>query len=141
MDLLVNPPTRNDCSEDTVSLYEKETSTISRNLKEKANIMYEKINSMKGMKCNEIEGAMYAFPSIELPNHIIKKAEELKMKADYYYCMRLLEETGLITVAGSGFGQKEGTYHMRLTNLINPKEDVIKTLDTIAEFNNKFFSS
>lgn len=30
-----------------------------------------------------------------------------------FYCMKLLEETGLCVVPGSGFGQKEGTYHFR----------------------------
>ena len=100
--------------------------------------MHEKLNSLKGMKCNEIEGAMYAFPSIELPNNLIKEAEENNMKPDYYYCLKLLEETGLITVPGSGFGQREGTYHIRLTNLINPKEELIKTLEKIGEFNNRF---
>ncbi len=140
MDLLIKPPTRNDCSEETVALYEKETNATSQNLKEKAKLMHQKLNSIRGMKCNEIEGAMYAFPSVDLPHHVVKRAQKLGMKPDYYYCMRLLEETGLITVAGSGFGQKEGTYHVRLTNLVNPKEELVKTLDKISEFNNKFFS-
>ena len=95
---------------------------------------------MKNIKCNEIEGAMYAFPLIELPEKIIKKARELKMEPDYYYCLSLLENTGLITVPGSGFGQKEGTYHVRLTNLISPKEEMIKMLDKIEQFNNFFFN-
>lgn len=30
-----------------------------------------------------------------------------------FFCMRLLEETGICVVPGSGFGQKEGTYHFR----------------------------
>jgi alanine transaminase len=91
------------------------------------------------MKSNEIEGAMYAFPSLYIPENIIQKAKEENMEPDYYYALKLLETTGLMTVAGSGFGQKEGTYHIRITNLIQPKEELNKTLNKIEEFNNKFF--
>lgn len=108
-------------------------------MKDKSLMIYNKLNSIKHFKCNEIEGAMYAFPSIQFPDEIIKKAKESNMTPDYYYCMKLLETTGLITVAGSGFGQKPGTYHMRLTNLICPKEDLMKQLIKIEEFNKEFF--
>lgn len=30
-----------------------------------------------------------------------------------FYCMKLLEETGICLVPGSGFGQRDGTYHFR----------------------------
>lgn len=36
-----------------------------------------------------------------------------KMAPDMFYCMKLLEETGICVVPGSGFGQREGTYHFR----------------------------
>ncbi len=35
------------------------------------------------------------------------------MQPDMLYCLRLLEETGICVVPGSGFGQKDGTYHFR----------------------------
>ena len=140
MDLLVNPPTLENASEPTVKKYWGEVERNTKNLKEKADLLSEKLNSMENVKCREIEGAMYAFPAIELPEKIIKKARELKMEPDYYYCLNLLEHTGLITVPGSGFGQKEGTYHIRLTNLISPKEEMIKMLDKIEQFNKFFFN-
>ena len=34
-----------------------------------------------------------------------------------YGCLRLVEETGIVCVPGSGFGQKEGTFHFRITIL------------------------
>ena len=37
--------------------------------------------------------------------------------ADEFYCMRLLEATGICVVPGSGFGQKDGTLHFRTTFL------------------------
>ena len=35
------------------------------------------------------------------------------MAPDMFYCMKLLEEMGICVVPGSGFGQREGTYHFR----------------------------
>lgn len=35
------------------------------------------------------------------------------MEPDEYYCLKLLEETGISFVPGSGFGQIKGTYHFR----------------------------
>lgn len=30
-----------------------------------------------------------------------------------FFCLKLLEETGICVVPGSGFGQREGTFHFR----------------------------
>lgn len=32
---------------------------------------------------------------------------------DMFFCIKLLEETGICVVPGSGFGQREGTFHFR----------------------------
>ena len=82
---------------------------------------------------------MYAFPKIDFPDHILEKAKEKNMPVDLYYAIALIEETGIVSVPGSGFEQKEGTWHLRLTNLICPKEELLHTLDRIEEFNKKFF--
>jgi alanine transaminase len=52
--------------------------------------------------------------------------------------MAMLEETGIMTVPGSGFGQKPDTYHFRITNLVSPTSRMQETLDTLKEFNNNF---
>lgn len=41
------------------------------------------------------------------------RPQELGLAPDMFFCMRLLEETGICVVPGSGFGQREGTYHFR----------------------------
>ena len=38
-------------------------------------MVYEILNSIEGVSCNEVMGAMYAFPRIDLPNKAIEKAE------------------------------------------------------------------
>uniref|UniRef100_A0A8C7IU26 alanine transaminase n=1 Tax=Oncorhynchus kisutch TaxID=8019 RepID=A0A8C7IU26_ONCKI len=70
------------------------------------------------------------------PSHItFMKA--LGQAPDMFYCMKLLEETGICLVPGSGFGQKDGTYHFRMTIL--PPTDKLKILlAKVKEFHQKF---
>lgn len=35
------------------------------------------------------------------------------MQPDTFYCLRLLEETGVFASPGCEYGLKEGTYHVR----------------------------
>jgi len=53
-------------------------------------MLQEGLNSIPGYRCQPIDGAMYAFPSITLPPG----------KSDDDYCMALLEQTGVCVVAG-----------------------------------------
>lgn len=39
--------------------------------------------------------------------------QSLSLAPDMFYCLKLLEETGICVVPGSGFGQRQGTYHFR----------------------------
>ena len=52
---------------------------------------------------------MYAFPNITIPTAAVSAAALQNMKADEYYCIDLVEKTGIVCVPGSGFGQKNGT--------------------------------
>lgn len=51
---------------------------------------------------------MYSFPQIRLPQRAMDVAKSAGKAPDVYYCLKLLEATGISTVPGSGFGQKEG---------------------------------
>lgn len=51
---------------------------------------------------------MYSFPQVKLPKAAIAAARQAGKAPDVFYCLRLLEATGISTVPGSGFGQKEG---------------------------------
>ena len=44
-------------------------------LKKKAAMASETLNSLDGITCNSIQGAMYAFPQIYLPENAIKAAK------------------------------------------------------------------
>ena len=77
---------------------------------------------MEGITCQPIEGAMYAFPRLELPAKFLERCAEEGQAADEAWCIDLMEATGIVCVPGSGFGQKEGTHHARMTIL--PPDDI-----------------
>jgi len=114
MDVVVNPPKKGEPSYD---LFIKEKEHVLGELKLKANMTTEALNSIDGVTCNEVMGAMYAFPRIYLPEKAIAAAKEKGMQPDAFYCFALLEEAGICVVPGSGFGQVDGTYHFRMTIL------------------------
>lgn len=47
---------------------------------------------------------MYAFPRVHLGEGAIKAAWDKGMAPDALYCLEMLNETGVMTVPGSGFG-------------------------------------
>ncbi|XP_051958907.1 alanine aminotransferase 2-like isoform X1 [Xyrauchen texanus] len=134
LDVVVNPPRPDEPSYTT---FIKERSETLATLAYKANITQEMLNQVPGIKCNPVQGAMYTFPQIQIPPKAILEAKEKGQFPDMFYCMKLLEETGICLVPGSGFGQRDGTYHFRMTIL--PPEDKLKiVLAKIKEFHQHF---
>lgn len=88
---------------------------------------------MVNTKCTKIEGAMYAFPEVIFSAKALKKAEKEQVPADFMYCMDMVEQTGIMTVPGSGFGQRDGSYHYRMTNLVTPTENLETTLEALRD--------
>jgi len=127
--LLVDPPKRGVESDATMALYEKEKSDIFNGLRDRAELLSTTFNSMRNTSCSEVQGAMYAFPRIHLSAAAVKAAKDQGVAPDFFYCLNLVNETGIMTVPGSGFGQKEGEYHFRITNLVTPTERMKETLD------------
>ena len=64
------------------------------------------LNAIDGITCQPSEGAMYAFPRVELPSKALDAAAEQEQTPDTLYALSLLEETGICVVPASGFGQK-----------------------------------
>ncbi|RCN41944.1 aminotransferase, class I/II [Ancylostoma caninum] len=134
MDCVVNPPKPGEPSYD---LWLKEKTAVLDSLKQRATLVKEAYGSIEGIRCNEVQGAMYAFPQIELPQKAIDKARSLGQEPDFFYAMQLLESTGVCIVPGSGFGQKQGTYHFRTTIL--PQPELMKDMLTrFKSFHTKF---
>ncbi|KAF5832918.1 alanine aminotransferase-like protein [Dunaliella salina] len=126
---MLNPPQPGDPS---FEQHHKERSEELASLRRRARMVTDAFNSLEGMTCNYTEGAMYSFPQIRLPPKAMEAAKALGKAGDVYYCLKLLEATGISTVPGSGFGQEAGTFHLRTTIL--PREEVM------ADFVDKFKS-
>lgn len=103
VDLMCNPPNSSNSSASTVELFERERSDLFLSLKKRAEVITQKLNQIKNIKCNTVQGAMYAFPRVFLGKSIIEEAKKQAVEPDLYYCMKALEETGIALVPGSGF--------------------------------------
>jgi len=102
-------------------------------------LIVSSLNKLPSIECQPAEGAMYAFPSIKLPPKAIEAAKKAGRPADTFYCIDLLEKTGLCVVPGSGFGQREGEFHFRTTFL--PKEEhLTEVLKDFSKFHTEFLA-
>lgn len=108
--IMVNPPK---VGEPSYEMYISEKNNILQSLKRRAKKLEIAFNSLPGVQCQNVEGALYAFPRIILPEGAIIYAKERGLKPDTCYCFDLLDEAGLVVVAGSGFGQRDNTFHFR----------------------------
>jgi len=118
VDLMVNPPKQ---GEPSYEQYKAEFDGIYYSLIKRASILEKTFNALEGCTCNPADGAMYLFPQIRLPKKAIQAAQAAGKEPDQFYCMAMLEATGVCMVAGSGFGQVEGTAHFRSTFLPQPE--------------------
>ncbi|XP_076600466.1 alanine aminotransferase 2-like isoform X1 [Chaetodon auriga] len=134
MDLVVNPPQPGEPSYD--NFIKERTATLSA-LAEKAKLTEQVLNTVEGIRCNPVQGAMYSFPCITIPEKAIKEATDNGQQPDMFYCMKMLEETGICLVPGSGFGQRDGSYHFRMT-ILPPKDKLEILLNKVKEFHHKF---
>ena len=123
--LMVTPPPE---KSDVGELHKKEMQSLLKDLHEKASIIKKSFTEMKGVRCYGEIGALYLFPRLDiLP----------AQTTDFDYCMALLESTGLSTVNGGGFGQREGTHHLRIA-FLPPKSMLEEVLPKWIEFHKKY---
>ncbi|KAM0723524.1 hypothetical protein Q7P37_000511 [Cladosporium fusiforme] len=133
VEVMCNPPKE---GEPSYAQYKQEYDGIYNGLYQRALALYNAFQKMEGVSCPSPAGSMYLFPSIALPQKAIDAAKKEGKNADDFYCMRLLEATGVCIVPGSGFGQKEGTLHFRTTFLAPGTEWVGR----IEKFHQKFMN-
>ncbi|XP_064298029.1 alanine aminotransferase 2-like, partial [Phalacrocorax carbo] len=134
LDAVVAPPQP---GEPSYELFMAEKQAVLSTLAHKARLTQEIFNQAPGIHCNPVQGAMYSFPRIELPPRALAAAEAQGQAPDMFFCMKLLEETGICVVPGSGFGQREGTFHFRMT-ILPPTEKLQVLLEKLSGFYAKF---
>lgn len=139
MELMINPPKE---GEPSYELYHKETSAIREGLQERSLALYDAFVNMIDIECNKPMGAMYLFPSLNFTKEtypeLFVEAFEFGLPVDELYCIKLLEQTGICCVPGSGFGQKPDTYHLRTTFLPPGRQWVKRWEDFHNDFVNEY---
>ncbi|GJQ09240.1 hypothetical protein GpartN1_g1031.t1 [Galdieria partita] len=121
------------------SRFEEERSNLLSSYARRADMIQTAMNSMEGCSCNQVEGAMYAFPRISIPLSAQQVARSQGKQPDVFYALSLLEYSGVCVVPGSGFGQKPGTFHFR-TTILPPEEDFPKVMTSFQKHHEWFLN-
>ena len=132
--LQCNPPAPGEPSH---ARYAAERDAILASLRRRAQTLIRGLNALEGASCQTAEGAMYAFPTISLPPGAVRAAAAAGKAADVFYCLALLDETGVVVVPGSGFEQREGTFHFRCT-ILPPEADMDRVVGALNRFHAGF---
>lgn len=104
----------------------KHIETAMAKLQKRRDITYESLNKIPGISCVKPQGAFYAFARLE---------EDV---ADKEFVEKLVRETGVVVVHGSGFGTSERPGHFRVVFL--PPEDILeKAFRQIEQFSAAYF--
>eukprot|EP01090_Pellita_catalonica_P010402 TRINITY_DN21847_c0_g1_i1.p1 TRINITY_DN21847_c0_g1~~TRINITY_DN21847_c0_g1_i1.p1 ORF type:complete len:527 (-),score=79.79 TRINITY_DN21847_c0_g1_i1:167-1564(-) len=134
VDLMVNPPKPGDPSYDQ---YKQEHEDKFNSLSRRAKSLSGALNNLEGVTCNDAEGAMYLFPRVRLPAKQVAFAKEQGKAPDGLYCIDLLKNTGICVVPGSGFGQRDGTFHFR-TTFLPPEDKIDSVVERMKVFHSDF---
>jgi len=134
--LMVRPPVE---GEPSYRLFAQESAGVFESLRRKADAVTRRLHEVTGITCNVAAGAMYAFPRIDLPLRAMEEADARNMAPDLLYCLSLLEATGVVTVPGSGFGQKPGQWHLRIA-FLPPEDELLAALDAFALHHDSFMA-
>jgi len=94
-------------------------------IKKHRDLVVKRLNEIPGLSCPNPKGAFYAFPRIE----------DNRFGTDKEFVTKLLETKGVLTVHGSGFGEKYGSGHFRLVYLPD-----LKVLDSAMNKIEEFMS-
>ena len=136
MDVMINPPKPGDAS---YELFEKEKNGILDSLKIRAKKLSTALNKLDGVSCLSVDGALYTYFRLTMPPKAIEAAKKMGKAADLMYCMDLLNEAGVVCVPGSGFGQEEGTYHVRST-ILPPMNEIDQVVERMNNFHKKWMA-
>jgi alanine transaminase len=112
LDIQVNPPTGPVCGKQ----WKFESGRELQSLEKRAKELHDVLEKLPGMKLQQAAGAMYLFPRLEIPKKFVETLPK-GLAPDLGWALKLMDEEGIIVTAGSGFGQRQGTNHFRITFL------------------------
>jgi len=95
-----------------------------KKLRRRRDYVVRSLNAIEGISCKMPQGAFYVFPKINLDS---------RWKDDKQFVLDLLNNTGVLTVHGSGFGTAFGAGHFRIVYL-PPEELLVQAMDKLERF-------
>ena len=134
LDCMVKPPKE---GEPSYALYKKEREDILESLKRRAVKLSHSLSKLPGISCTPVDGSLYIFFKVILSEKVVEAAAKRGVSPDYLYCEEMLNATGIVTVPGSGFQQKDGTYHVR-TTFLPLESEIDKVIKRMEEFQYAF---
>lgn len=94
-------------------------------LRERRDYIMKRLDAMERLSYSKPRGAFYIFPKIDLNGS--------KWKSDQDFVMDLLKATGVLSVHGSGFGNKYGQGHFRMV-FLPPLDMLEEAMNRLEEF-------
>lgn len=101
---------------------------IVEKLKQRRDYAWKRLNEIEGMSATKPEGAFYIFPKI----HDVGT----RWKTDMEFVVKLLKETGVLIVNGSGFDPVYGKDHARIV-FLPPCEELEEAFNSLEQFMKK----
>ena len=93
-------------------------------LRRRRDYVVKRLNAIEGIKCKMPHGAFYVFPKISIDS---------RWKDDSDFVLDLLNNTGVLTVHGSGFGSEFGAGHFRIVYLAT-EQALESAMDLLERF-------
>ena len=90
-------------------------------LQARRDLLQDGLDATPGISCVRPEGAFYAFPRLH------------GVEDDERFVADLMRATGIVCVHGTGFGQREGTSHLRFV-LLPPPDVITRAVDRLKGF-------
>lgn len=131
--LMVQPPEE---LQESYCQFNFEVSRICNSLTQWSYSLVAGLNAIPGISCQSVEGALYAFPSVQLPTQVIDAARASGQSPDTFYCLSLLEETGICVVPASCFGQDCNRFGFRVAFLL-PDDKIDFVIEGFARHHRK----
>jgi alanine transaminase len=140
LDLYCRPPQSKECK----SIWDAEVKAVIDGLKWKSDRLVNALNGLPGITSSRATGAMYVFPSLDLPKKAIDAASKLIIdgepaEPDMFWAWTLLHEIGIVVVPGAGFWAKTGSCHFRIT-FLPPPEKMERLICRLTTFQTHFMA-
>ena len=110
-----------------------EVAVMRAEFQKRRDYLVERINSIKGLRCNTPDGAFYSF--VDISNVLGKKFKGKEIEGSLYFSQALLEDQEVAVVPGAAFGDDHFirlSYAASLATLKKGLDRIEKFIDSLA---------